>query len=296
MKIDNKYIFAGLDFIVDSSGKLVFVEANSFPGLLSDYKKIYGKSQPLIELTNSFKGDTFILVYTEEMFATWREPKFLFRQIMQLTSGRCRLVLLPYDWRKKWNGELIDVEGNSIEEGFLWTPLLELKNILSKNPNFNMINSYKISNLTRDKLATYKLLSKVKGIYIPRTWEFKNKKQLKDLLKINNLKSFAVKPRYGQKGEGVVIADDLNQLKNIRFSGEWLLQEKIEITKYRKKIWDIRAFVVHGKYVGAVKRISHNPVVNVSLGGSAVKIDSHLKAQLKIASEKIVRKINSYLK
>ena len=46
------YVFAGLDFILDKQGDIYFIEANSSPGVLKRYKKIYKHCKPVKELCN----------------------------------------------------------------------------------------------------------------------------------------------------------------------------------------------------------------------------------------------------
>ncbi len=73
-----------------------------------------------------------------------------------------------------------------------------------------------------------------------------------------------------------------------------IFQEKIEIQKQRGKFWDIRVFVVNGKYVGAVKRVSKKAVVNIALGGVAAKVEKKLQKKLAPIAEKCVAEIEQY--
>lgn len=296
------FLFAGLDFLIDKNGKLFLIEVNSAPGLMYRYNEIYGHCWPLkylIESIDQYLLDKeLILVYSRHFFENKPNVDFKYRKLVELTGGRCRLCLLEPDELSNFSGELFDIGGNKIEKGIIFTSWIFLKKKLECNKNFLFINPYKVSNLTVNKYKTFGILKNTKNFCIPRTYIFKNKLQLKNILNKYKFETgFVIKPWDGYGGQNIYFPDSLEEALEINFENkEWLIQEKIEIKKQGKSYWDIRTFMVDSKYCGALKRVSDNPAVNVSLGGEVEKISKSLENKLKLASEECIKKINKYLK
>lgn len=259
-----KPTFLGLDFLIDKSGQIYFIEANSFPGLLSDLKHHYKKCQPLIDLVK-FYGPNIILAYTQKMYHTWREPKFINQELKKITNNKSKLCLIE---DINYPKALTDSNARQIEQGYLLTPLIKLKKYYKHHSKIRIINSPNLSLLTQDKYQTMSVAKNIDNVYVPRTFNFKTKNQLTGIVNKRLWKQCVIKPRYGQKGEGVKIINNTNNLSKLKLQPDyWLAQEKININKKNGYFWDIRSFVVNGNYSGCITRISKNPVVNVSLGG-----------------------------
>jgi len=292
-------LFIGLDFLIDKNENIIFMEANSFPGLLSDLEFHYGVCRPLEKLVGVIRKNyskKIVLVYSKTMLENWREPEFVFEKIKKLTNGNCELCILEKHEIENFNGELTNINDKQIREGIIFTPLIKIKTKLENNKNYKIINSSYISKLTKDKLKTYKILKSINGIKIPKTFCFKTKKDFLSLIDNHHMKKFVIKPRFGQRGKNVYVIDNPIMLKKMTLKDEdWLLQEKIEIKKINGNFWDIRVFVVNGKYTTSIKRISDKPIVNVSLGGKTEKLERKIQKRISNISEQCVKKIEKQM-
>jgi glutathionylspermidine synthase len=105
-----------------------------------------------------------------------------------------------------------------------------------------------------------------------------------------------VKPQAGQKGRDVQIINKPTSLSELELpTGDWLVQPKLEVKKINGHYWDIRAFVINGKFSDAIIRHSTDPIVSVSRGGDTARLDENIKSQVAQASEEIIRQINQFL-
>lgn len=107
---------------------------------------------------------------------------------------------------------------------------------------------------SRDKLRSLQVLSK-KDVGIPRTVFASNKSNAKDIIELSGGTPLVLKILEGTQGVGVVLVDSEKAAKSVldAFYGmevNLLVQEFIEEAGGA----DIRAFVIDGKVVGAMKR------------------------------------------
>lgn len=107
---------------------------------------------------------------------------------------------------------------------------------------------------SRDKLRSLQILSR-KGVDMPKTVFASNKTSSKDVLELSGGAPLILKILEGTQGVGVVLVDSNKAAKSVldAFYGmevNILVQEFIEEAGGA----DIRAFVVNGKVVGAMKR------------------------------------------
>lgn len=107
---------------------------------------------------------------------------------------------------------------------------------------------------SRDKLRSLQILSR-KGVDMPKTVFASNKTSSKDVLELSGGAPLVLKILEGTQGVGVVLVDSNKAAKSVldAFYGmevNILVQEFIEEAGGA----DIRAFVVNGKVVGAMKR------------------------------------------
>lgn len=107
---------------------------------------------------------------------------------------------------------------------------------------------------SRDKLRSLQILSRA-GLGLPKTVFTNYSKNVDDVLKSIGGAPCIIKLLEGTQGLGVVLAETENAAKSVieAFNG---LQARIIVQEYIKeaKGADIRAFVVDGKVVGAMKR------------------------------------------
>jgi len=119
--------------------------------------------------------------------------------------------------------------------------------ILSRNPNLAIARS-------RDKLRCLQILSK-QGIDMPKTVFASNKANAKDVINLIGGTPLVLKILEGTQGVGVVLAETQKAAQSVldAFYGmdvALLVQEFIKEADGA----DIRAFVVNGEVVGAMKR------------------------------------------
>lgn len=124
---------------------------------------------------------------------------------------------------------------------------------------------------SRDKLRTHQVLAKA-GVGIPRTAFAKYPGDVNNLIKQVGGAPLVVKLLEGTQGLGVVLAETRKAAKSVieafyNLNANILIQEYIEEAKGA----DIRAFVIDGKVVGAIKRqgLEGEFRSNLHRGGSA---------------------------
>lgn len=127
---------------------------------------------------------------------------------------------------------------------------------------------------SRDKLRALQILSK-RGIDMPKTVFASNQSDPKDVIKLIGGTPFVIKILEGTQGVGVVLAETQKAAKSVldAFYGmnvNLLVQEYIEEAAGT----DIRAFVVGGEVIGAMKRQGAEGDFrsNLHQGGSAVAV------------------------
>lgn len=127
---------------------------------------------------------------------------------------------------------------------------------------------------SRDKLRTHQVLAKA-GVAIPRTAFAKYPGDINNLIKQVGGAPLVVKLLEGTQGLGVVLAETRKAAKSVieafyNLNANILIQEYIEEAKGA----DVRAFVIDGKVIGAIKRqgLEGEFRSNLHRGGSASSI------------------------
>lgn len=128
---------------------------------------------------------------------------------------------------------------------------------------------------SRDKLRSLQLLSRA-GLGLPKTVFTNYSKNVKDVIKHVGGAPLIIKLLEGTQGLGVVLADNENSAESVleAFNG---LQARVIVQEFIKEAMgaDIRAFVVDGVVVGAMKRQGKEGEFrsNLHRGGSASIIE-----------------------
>lgn len=292
------FIFAGLDFLIDSKNKPVFLEANSSPGALRTYENLYGNCKPLEELCDFIKEKFEEPVVATLHLKTKKKLEHLLwkhKKIKKYLGNKAKVHLCFYQDNDftGFKGTLLDKNHQEIRPDVIIVGTNILEPVMEKY--CFVINPFSVKHLTRDKFLTYRII-KNSEIRMPRTYLVKNLKELRRLIKLKTFdKGFVLKPRYGAFGKDVFVCSskaDINKFRKLISTKEFLLQEKIEINKIDKKFWDVRVFVVNGKFVGGIKRVSENPVVNLSRGGMGAKLDQEIVRKVKSISVDCVKMID----
>jgi ribosomal protein S6--L-glutamate ligase len=141
---------------------------------------------------------------------------------------------------------------------------------------------------SRDKLYSFQLLSKA-GLSLPKTVFTNYSKNVKDIIRGAGGAPVIIKLLEGTQGLGVVLAETENAAESViqAFNG---MRIRVIVQEYIKEVKgaDVRAFVVDGEVVGAIKRQAKSGEFrsNLHRGGSAKVIqlsEEEEKAAIKAA-------------
>lgn len=141
---------------------------------------------------------------------------------------------------------------------------------------------------SRDKLYSFQLLSKA-GLGLPKTVFTNYSKNVNDIISGAGGAPVIIKLLEGTQGLGVVLAETENAAESViqAFNG---MKIRVIVQEYIKEVQgsDVRAFVVDGEVVGAIKRQAKNGEFrsNLHRGGTARVIqltDEEEKAAIKAA-------------
>ncbi len=266
-----KYQLAGLDFIIDQNGQPFFIEANSLPGF---YKQ---------QLTDDNKIQTLKKLFGRKLIIlTPKEKKLTKRQINLMQSITETFVAYNEDNHEQWK-TIKDRKGKIHESG----ALLVWNNLTKKNfsKKFRIINAQETCQLIKNKIRTAELM-KQNNIPIPKTFAIENANEIPQILKENSIKNYVLKPIFGSKGDDITFHQQSDKIQLP--PRKMLLQEQIILKKLYNRYWDLRALVINGKYIGAIKRSSKSPATNISKGGRINKAPIKFQKIIAPLAEKIV--------
>lgn len=294
--MDKKYIYTGLDFIFDENETPYFIEANSCPGLLR-WDRVYGNFKPwerLLDYIKRLRCSTIAILTTRKKFAREKHRYFCntLRKIFQksLDVHICFVEDNEASLRKNSN-KLKDRNNKSIEFDAIFMTLF----LSYYRPNVLQINPTEIISIIRDKWLCYQIAKKSKEIKFPTTFLLSDRKKLKEIVsKPLFKKGIVLKPRRGEGGKGIFIFENPKEALSCTLKKEYLIQERIQVKKEDGKFWDVRAMVINGKFVGAIKRVSVNPVVNLSRGGEAERVSKKIERKIRKKAELFVKLVDRF--
>lgn len=287
------YLYAGLDFMLDSELNLVFLEANAVPGgiyvmdrannLLLDNKPSFRDKLIGINLVEK------LVLNSVEYYSKIRNtlPKFIVITTplvggLELMPERTKIM--SKFQQLGFHATIVNRNKYLIKNNTLYVKLgsrlLKPDLIIRRNTDFPknlnqiIINRSEVGIITGSKIRTYNVVSRYIGktptFRIPKTYYAKEKKDIfKYATKLLKEKKYVIiKPNRGEKGKGIYLVRDTNSINslihNLPDNTSYLIQEKIEPYYIRgsegKFIFDIRAYVFFGKFVGAHIRRAKNPV------------------------------------
>jgi hypothetical protein len=281
------YHWAGLDFIIDREGVPYFLEANRSSHMLYEYVNTFNSFEPFrrtAALMNQAPGTPCLLWRREDAAedgstenACWigscltrfleREPAIAFVDDLPEAGG----VVLSRD-------------GKAIQPGSIfrwWYPLswsFETSGVRVINPNCVWV-------AVRDKLASYATLSRAQSFRVPKSFAIGSSAEAVALISHHRSifsQGFVVKPRTGFGGHRVQVGSPDETPRP--FAGEYMLSERILPELSRGHYWDVRVFVMAGKFVGGLARLSPGPVTNIFQGGHVRPITDELAALLEPAA------------
>jgi glutathione synthase/RimK-type ligase-like ATP-grasp enzyme len=148
-----------------------------------------------------------------------------------------------------------------------------------------VVNPNAVWVVVRDKLTSYGHLAAARHFRVPRSFAVENSREAADLLQRHSdlfPRGFVLKPRTGFGGRGVHVRSRGDAVGEV--PPNTMLSERIVPPGSDTGYWDVRVFVMAGKYCGGIKRTSERPVTNVFQGGTASRLDDALAARLEAAA------------
>jgi glutathione synthase/RimK-type ligase-like ATP-grasp enzyme len=289
------YVLAGLDFVFDQDENPWFIEANTIPGAFFSYRKNYGNNRPLKELAKFMKRYS-------------REPCVL--TLYHKSTMYRKRDLWEYDILKQWlpnlhicymeknmgrRKKLIDKNGVEFEPTCMLVRSHDCEGIsIHFEKRIPVINPRSVVKLAGNKFSALKAIKKYSpDINIPKTFLVKNNVEFKALLRKNSEifgAGYVVKPVDDTCGHGVHV---FSHNEKFRVRRPELLEQRIKPRLINRKYWDVRAFVVNGRFVGAIMRESRSRVTNISKGAKTYRVPKRLLNRLKKPSEDIIKAINT---
>jgi hypothetical protein len=280
------YNWAGLDFLLDRDGVPYFLEANRSSHMLYEYVNTFNSLEPFrrtATLMNQTPGPPCLL---------WRKQDTEIGAVENACwIGSCLTRFLEREPDiafvediPKANGELLSRDGKPIQPGSIfrwWYPLswsFESFGVKVINPNCVWV-------AVRDKIDSYATLSCAKSFRVPKSFAVGSSAEAIALISRNHnifINGFVVKPRTGFGGHGVQVGS-LDEAPK-EFAGKYMLSERIVPELFHGYYWDVRVFVMVGKYVGGLVRLSRSPVTNIFQGGHVRPITDKLAALLEPAA------------
>tara|TARA_Y100000310_G_scaffold258289_1_gene266651 strand:+ start:386 stop:1285 length:900 start_codon:yes stop_codon:yes gene_type:complete len=287
MEVKN-YIFAGLDFIFDKQGKPWFLEANYFPGGSPRMEKLYGNEKIVRELARKMEQyHNPCMLISKRSDTRIKDSIYLAKKLQEYTD--IKFCYGSPNLRRKSN--LITTDKKKIKSNCILRYDQKLNNSLSKNSL--VINSNLIQKVVNDKMLTLNIVKEKTNVRTPRSFYVKNKKQMERILKKEEFEEgFVLKPNNLSEGEGVLVLTNKEKLPTIR--KKKVFEERITPKKKEGRYWDVRVYVINGKYMGGFIRESKKRVTNISKGAKPYKIPPKINRILRSPSLKVVSAIDSY--
>jgi D-alanine-D-alanine ligase-like ATP-grasp enzyme len=287
-------IYLGLDFILDKNKNLYFLEVNSSPGALGKYKEVYKNVRPIKELCNLLNQKYKILAvisrYNWNKFEVAKDYRNYFKG---------KVFLCPHEKNKermkKGDGSLINDKGKVIFPDVVMRVSANHA-LAQEKAGIKVINGYRVTELTVDKIRTKHIVNKYTDVKVPRAFIIKNKKDINKVPKTILNKPIILKPRRGQKSKGLIICKSYKDIpKNFKINREYILEPLIECDNlFKNEFFEIRSMAVNGKYAGSMLFVSKKRPMHLFTEGRAVKIPKKLEIKVKKATEKIVKVLDKY--
>jgi hypothetical protein len=293
--IPRHYVWAGLDFAVDSDGIPVFLEANKSSHMLGEYLRFFGDERPFSltgERMNAAPGPPCLLWRQGDPFPDADEDACFIARHLTPFLDRPPVICNVEDNRTSGE-ELVSRNGQRVRPGSLfrwwydlpWT--CERSGVLVINPNALWV-------AVRDKLVCSQTLGSAETFRVPRSFAVDTPEEAALLLDEHCdafAGGFVLKPRTGWGGYGIQIAEP-GQSPRL-FLGPHLLSERIRPPQPDGRFWDVRVFVMNGVYLGGLKHTSVLPNTNYFQGGQPERLDDSTAALLEPAALEAVQRLDA---
>lgn len=280
------YLWAGLDFMLDQSGTPFFLEANRSSHMLWEYVEHYGDYEPfrcVAAAMTEVEGAPALLWRKQDPLEGDGEHACWIGSCLSRFLDRAPVVAFVED-NQEDRDELLTNPGTRVRPGSLfrwWYPLswsYERSGIRVINPNSVWL-------VVRDKLASYRYLSGAQHFRVPWSVAVENAAEAADWIARHAdrfVRGYVVKPRTSFGGHGVIVAPPGDLPQEVPENS--MLCERVVPPLNQGQYWDVRVFVMAGKYCGGLVRTSAGPVTNVFQGGKTTRLPDALAARLEPAA------------
>tara|TARA_B100001971_G_C18173471_1_gene528550 strand:+ start:407 stop:1306 length:900 start_codon:yes stop_codon:yes gene_type:complete len=287
MEVKN-YIFAGLDFIFDKKGNPWFLEANYFPGGAYHIEDLYGKDTIVKELAKKMKDyNNPCMLIAKRSDSRIYNSTYIAEKLKEYMD--IKMCYAEPNFRRK--SSLITTENKKIKSNCILRYDQKLNNHFEKNSL--VINSNLIEKVVNDKMLTLKIVNERTNVNVPRSFYVKSKKEMEKILEKEEFEEgFVIKPNDLTEGIDVLVLTNKEKLPIIR--SKRVFEERISPKKKEGRYWDVRVYIINGKYMGGFIRESRKRVTNISIGAKPYKIPPKINRILRSPSLKVVAAIDKY--
>jgi hypothetical protein len=263
------YQWAGLDFMLDQDGTPCFLEANRCSHMLREYADVYGSVEPFRHVAawmNEADGPACLLWRRQGPLPGDQESACWIGSCLGRFLDREPVVALVEDNQLE-RTEVLTREGAWARPGSLfrwWYPLpwsFERSGVRVVNPNAAWL-------VVRDKLLSYRHLSGARHFRVPWSAAVSSALEAAEVIAGHRerfARGFVLKPRTGFGGHGVEVGPPGSVPKEV--PADSMLCERIVPPLIEGRYWDVRVFVMAGRYCGGLVRTSERPITNVFQGG-----------------------------
>jgi len=289
------YVWAGLDFMFDAEGLPVLLEANKSSHMLGEYLEFFGDTRPF-ELTaqtmNEAGGIPCFLWRRDDPFPDADEDAcFIASHLAPFLETKP--VICNVEENHESRADLLTRDGDRVIPGciFRWWYGLPWS---YERAGVKVINPNAVWTAVRDKLTCYETLRAARHFRVPRAVAVQSADDIRQRLletPASFRDGFVVKPRVGWGGHGVQVYEAGDAPRG--FNQPSLLSERIWPPLLNGLYWDVRAFVMNGVYLGAIRHTSTSPVTNYHQGGRAERLEGHWQARLEPAALEATRMLDA---
>ncbi|MFN0052497.1 MAG: RimK family alpha-L-glutamate ligase [Planctomycetales bacterium] len=277
------YWWAGLDFMIDQAGSIVLIEANRSSHMLGEYQEFVGDDLPFAltaEVMNRAGGTPCLLWRRGEPFPDADEDACYIARHLSPHLREAPVVCDVEDNQepRTW---LMARDGRRVSPGSIfrwWYGLpwsFERAGVRVINPNCAWL-------AVRDKLHAYTAVSGAATFRVPRSFAVSGAVEAARIMADHPEsfhQGFVLKPRVGWGGQGVQIGSP----------GDWpvgagvnyLLSERIMPRLADGRFWEVRVFVMAGRYLGGIRHANQSPQTNYWQGGRPEALDRETSDRLR---------------
>ena len=252
--------------MIDKKNKPWFIEANYFPNGVFRVNKLEKKEIILKEFSKTIsKYKHPCMIISKGISKQSKKAKKIGKRLNKYTK-----INLCYNDENKNNKKyLITTKKEKIIPDFIFRWNNKINKSLMKKALIT--NSCILEKLITNKMLTQNIIKEKTKINVPRSFFINNKKEIKYLLNKKEFENgFVIKPNNESEGKGVFILNKESK-KIPRVNKKEIIQQRIIPKLNNGKYWDVRIFVINGKYCKGFIRQSKSRVTNISRGATPKK-------------------------